>query len=877
MSRLFRLGFLSAVLLLAFGLSSYATADAQAGNNLAEGKATSQSTTRFGGNSARAVDGVTNGNFAAGSVTHTANQSESWWQVDLGSVRDLDFVTLYNRTDCCDNRLNNFHVFVSNTPFNSTSLSATQNQSGVSDIAFSGQAGTVEDLSINRSGRYVRIQREGTGVLSLAEVQIIQSGTSFDNVAVGKTASASSQTFGGVPGRAVDGITNGNFAAGSVTHTTREAQPYWEVDLEDLYSLNSLSIFNRTDCCGQRLGDFHVFISDFPFTSTSLTATQNQPGVTDLSFNGPAGARVDFSVNRNGRYIRVQLEDNSQFLALAEVQAFGVLGPPDVQPPSSSVTAPSPGATIESPFQIAGIANDDRGVSSVSMRVRSTGTGEFVQPDGTLSNVPVWLVGDQTVPNGPSVDWTLDISSVPPGTYLITGAAIDTSRNLGPTFQQSVTVVASQTPTVPTGLKRESATSSTITMEWNPSTDDVSVQSYRIYRNGDYIGSSTHPHTTFRDRYLDTSSGYNYTVSAVDGDGNESAQSAAVFRSTTGIAPLTFSEVPDATWNVNGSVNTTMVLGDVVYVGGDFASVSGGGTVLARDNLAAFDRNTGAALPFDPNINGEVHAIDISPDGQTLFVGGNFTTASGVNRKHVAAFNTADGSLSSFHPVEPNSSVRAVATDGETLFIGGTFNNVGGRGRDRLAAYDIATEALRSWEPSANDQVKDIIIDTDRVWIAGNFNHFNGVFARGLVAVDRTTAVSLPVGNASFPVLDITALGDQIFAAGAGPGGRAAAYDRSTGALQWIHSTDGNVQAVDVVGDWAYFGGHYEILSGQEVGRLTRHNITTGVLDTSWLPEFNGIRSIDALAIDDDNLYVGGDFTVITDTLQAGYAQFSRQ
>jgi len=69
--------------------------------NLAHNKPTSQSSTAWGGDSARAVDGNTDGNYGRNSVTHTADGEQQWWQVDLGGVEAIGHAVLFNRTDCC--------------------------------------------------------------------------------------------------------------------------------------------------------------------------------------------------------------------------------------------------------------------------------------------------------------------------------------------------------------------------------------------------------------------------------------------------------------------------------------------------------------------------------------------------------------------------------------------------------------------------------------------------------------------------------------------------------------------------------------------------------------------------------------------------------
>ncbi|HSG69909.1 MAG TPA: DUF1553 domain-containing protein, partial [Planctomycetaceae bacterium] len=68
------------------------------------GKAT-QSSTDFNGPPELAIDGVTDGDYAnAMSTTHTRNEADPWWEVDLGSDQPIERLNLWNRTD------NNLHT-----------------------------------------------------------------------------------------------------------------------------------------------------------------------------------------------------------------------------------------------------------------------------------------------------------------------------------------------------------------------------------------------------------------------------------------------------------------------------------------------------------------------------------------------------------------------------------------------------------------------------------------------------------------------------------------------------------------------------------------------------------------------------------------------
>ncbi|HYN83648.1 MAG TPA: discoidin domain-containing protein [Pyrinomonadaceae bacterium] len=288
--------------------------------NLARGKPAAQSSTTSGGVASRATDGNTSGGFAQGSVTATLSQAQAWWEVDLLGVRPVGQVKLWNRTDCCSERLANFYVLVSDAPFASTSLAAARSQAGVTSFYVSGAAGVSRVVGVNRTARYVRVQLAGTNNLSLAEVEV-WSGPSI-NLAAGKAGAQSSTNSGGAAGRATDANTDGNWLNNSVTLTLFESQPRWEVDLGSVRRADSIRVWNRADCCSDRLADFHVLVSDTPFTSSSLSATLLQPGVASFRTTGQAGRPTTINVNRTGRYVRVQLA-GTNYLSLAEVEVLG--------------------------------------------------------------------------------------------------------------------------------------------------------------------------------------------------------------------------------------------------------------------------------------------------------------------------------------------------------------------------------------------------------------------------------------------------------------------------------------------------------------------------------------------------------------------------
>lgn len=135
------------------------------------------------------------------------------------------------------------------------------------------------------AGRYVRIQLDAVGYLQLAEVQITSPASvllapsvlvrsvirQLDdlevrglpmNVPLFPATMSSTYPGNGGPTLAIDGDTNGNYAAGSVAHTNGTEAGWWEVDLAGLEAITSITIWNRTDCCEERLTNYTVTVMD---------------------------------------------------------------------------------------------------------------------------------------------------------------------------------------------------------------------------------------------------------------------------------------------------------------------------------------------------------------------------------------------------------------------------------------------------------------------------------------------------------------------------------------------------------------------------------------------------------------------------------------
>jgi chitinase len=88
-----------------------------------------------------------------------------------------------------------------------------------------------------------------------------------------------------------------------------------------------------------------------------------------------------------------------------------------------------------------------------------------------------------------------------------------------------------QGPTAPANLTSPSKTSTSVSLSWSASSDNVGVTGYDVYRNGTLAGSSTS--TSYTVGGLSASTAYSFSVKAKDAAGNVSAASSALSVTTS--------------------------------------------------------------------------------------------------------------------------------------------------------------------------------------------------------------------------------------------------------------------------------------------------------------------------------------------------------
>jgi len=209
-------------------------------------------------------------------------------------------------------------------------------------------------------------------------------------------------------------------------------------------------------------------------------------------------------------------------------------------------------------------------------------TGYTVYRDGTkLDNV-----------SGSTLTY-VDKTIAVPAHYSYTVDAFDAAGNHSvPSAAATVSTVDTTPPSVPTGLTATATPTPEVDLSWTPSTDNVAVTGYTIYRNGSQLTIVSGSTTTYADKAVVQGGSYSYTVDAFDAAGNHSAQSAPATTNTpdttppsvpTGLAATTTTK-PSVTLTWVASTDNVGVTGYTVYRNGTKLNTAGATTLTYTDN-----------------------------------------------------------------------------------------------------------------------------------------------------------------------------------------------------------------------------------------------------------------------------------------------------
>ena len=337
-------------------------------------------------------------------------------------------------------------------------------------------------------------------------------------------------------------------------------------------------------------------------------------------------------------------------------------------------------------------------------------------------------------------------------------------------------------------------------------------------------------------------------------------------------------------WGTNGTVSAVVRSGNTIYIGGAFTMVgpnTGGGVPV--------DRTTGESIAPYPPVAGVVNVA--LPDGNGgWFIGGSFVAVGGMRRLNLAHI-LAGGQVASWTP-DPDGDVLTLALEGQTLYAGGSFHQIGGVALSYIASFNVVSGAINAWDADAGARVRAILLDRGRLYVGGDFATIGGEARRSLAELDPATGAATPwnpdVGFSGGPgaVHVLAALGDTVYVGGnfgmVGPQYRSciAAVDAATGlATGWNPDVTGPddryfgnpyVDALAVGQSSIFVGGHFTGVAGQPRGGFAEVDLTNGSV-TAFDP--NPGPDITALVLRGNILFLSGGFRAIDGVARSYCAQ----
>ncbi len=325
----------------------------------------------------------------------------------------------------------------------------------------------------------------------------------------------------------------------------------------------------------------------------------------------------------------------------------------------------------------------------------------------------------------------------------------------------------------------------------------------------------------------------------VAGDFRHSASGSIGRQSRHGIAKISTSGAGDADagWDAGGGpdgpVNALANDGSHLYAGGSFTTF-GGLTIHSLVKLPL--TGTGAPVAswnpgFSPASAKGTLVRGLAVQGGGLYVCGDLYLPSGNKfvQRPLARLDPADGSSDPGWRPEPILPVQgyALAVSSTHAYLFGYFS-----GRGSLSRYALAGAGApdNTWSPDlvlpAPASIRSLLVTTTALFTGGEFSQAGGRSAFGITRLSLTTGLADPKyrGNVQFPAA-VKAI---------------------------VHQPDGKV----------IIGGSFVSAAGFPRAGLARLELS-GALDHTWNPfQDAGSSTVNALALNEDGLFVGGNFAI---------------
>jgi hypothetical protein len=332
---------------------------------------------------------------------------------------------------------------------------------------------------------------------------------------------------------------------------------------------------------------------------------------------------------------------------------------------------------------------------------------------------------------------------------------------------------------------------------------------------------------------------------------------------------------PANSWSALGPVPQRGVelYGDAIAVNGSDTYVSGGSFVVAGARTGGIVNWNGSNWSsVGTDIGGNVWAIAVS--NTTVYAGADFP-----NR--VAMLNGGNWTTLGS---DMDGQVLAIVVSSTEVYAGGYFIMAGATTVNRIARWDGA-----NWSPLGSGMtapVRALVISGTDIYAGGSFTMAGGVAANRIARWDGNTWSPLG-GGVNGTVRALAVFGGKIYAGGTftAAGGYAINYIAKWDGSNWSAvggglSGDPSLAVVYSLvpnGSDLYVGGSFDSAGGHGANNIARwdgsqwNQLGSGVTAAN----VNGLY-VFAIAVEGDNVFVGGSFSVAGDKPSVNFARWSK-
>jgi hypothetical protein len=346
---------------------------------------------------------------------------------------------------------------------------------------------------------------------------------------------------------------------------------------------------------------------------------------------------------------------------------------------------------------------------------------------------------------------------------------------------------------------------------------------------------------------------------------------------------------------VLGGVFALAVVGNEVYVGGEFDSAGG----VSANRVARFNTQTNTWSSLGTGSSNGVSRGGVSGGlvptvfalavvGNEVVVGGWFTSAGGVSANNVARFNTQTNTWSTLGTGSQNGvndEVRELAVVGNEVVVGGRFTSAGGVSANRVARFNTQTNTWSTLGTGSQNGVSGILASVlalavvgNEVYVGGFFASAGGVSANNVARFNTQTNTWSSLGTGSQNGVNggveaLAVVGNEVYvggyftSAGGVSANNVARFNTQTNTWSSLgtgssNGVDSVVYALAVVGNEVVVGGVFTSAGGVRANRVARFNTQTNTWSTLGTGSQNGVNGLGvfALAVVGNEVYVGGAF-----------------